>query len=151
MSRIMQALGRLLAQPEMPLLPGERRREAPVGTRGAMGARAEQAAAEMLRRKGLRILCRNRVNAVGELDIVAREGDCIVFVEVRARGHDPAFSAHEAVTARKLRQVAAAAEAFLRAHRLTGLSMRLDVVGVELDAAGDVASIEHLEDVAVEW
>ena len=150
MRGIVQALGRLLAPPELPLLPGERRRAAPAGERGSMGAQAEQAATEMLRRKGYRILCRNRVNTVGELDIVARKGDRIVFVEVRARGHDPAFSPHDAVTPRKLRQVAAAAEAFLRAHRLTGHPMRLDVVGVELDAEGNVSGVEHLENVAAE-
>lgn len=134
----------LSAEPELPLAPGERRREAPDHARSALGACAEDEACRFLRRQGFQILCRNRVNAIGELDIVAREGDTIVFVEVRSRSVGSPVSPAQGLTRRKQQRLVRCAELFLRQHRLRCTDHRIDVVAVEIAADGRPTVIEHL-------
>ena len=142
--RVASFLSSVLSVPEVPLAHGERRRRETADPRSAAGATAENAAARMLRRRGYRILCRNRVNAIAELDIVARHADSIVFVEVRARRQKAPVHARDTLTLGKRRRLARAAELFLRQHRLTSLHMRIYVVAVELGEDTSVASIEHI-------
>ena len=138
----------LFGELELPLVEGEWRR-APLGhARSAIGQAAERAAAAYLRRKGHRILCRNRANGSGELDLVTRSGQVVVFVEVRARTVGSAVSSHDAVGPKKLAKVRRTAELFLRQHRLEKRKVRLDVVAVEMSHEGAVASLEHFEAVA---
>lgn len=95
------------------------------------GAEAEQAAADLLRRKGHRILGRNVDTVAGELDLVTIDGDTLCFVEVKAR-FDPRFGgAAAAVDRRKRRRLVRAAEAFLSDPERTPLRLgpcRFDVV-----------------------
>ena len=148
--RIVKALTQVLSVPEIALARGERRRERPAGERAASGAVAEEAATALLRRKGFRILCRNRVNAIGELDIVARDGDTVVFVEVRSRREGSAVSPKDTLTRPKRRRLAKAAELFCRQHKLTDLPVRIDFVGAEIDGEGKARAVEHLENVVGE-
>src|SRR5947209_6203352 len=76
-----------------------------------LGDRGERAAARYLRRQGLRVLVRGYRTRCGEIDLIARDGDTLVFVEVKARQRGvPA----EAVTAEKQRRITLAALHFLR-------------------------------------
>ncbi len=136
---------RLIRSPEVPLKGGERRRVLRGHERAAAGAVAERVAADYLRGRGYRILCRNRENSVGELDIVARQGDTIVFVEVRSRRTGSAVNARDTVTRDKRLKLARAGELFLRTHRLTKLGHRIDLVTVELTETGRAKVVEHLE------
>src|SRR5262245_59694704 len=79
-----------------------------------MGLSAESRAAAYLIAKGYRILARRFRTPVGEIDIVARRRDVLVFVEVKARAK--LDDAAEAVTDRGKRRIVAAAEAWLAAH-----------------------------------
>lgn len=97
-----------------------------------VGAAAERAACRRLREEGYRIVARNWRTRLGEIDIVARDGDVLVFVEVKSRS-GPGFGGPEgAVDRPKQRRIVAAAGAFLAA---TGceLAARFDVVAVEDD------------------
>lgn len=77
------------------------------------GARAEDICADLMRRAGLRILARNWRCRAGEIDLVAAEGDTLVFAEVRLR-HGAAFGgAAESVTAGKRARLVAAARHYL--------------------------------------
>jgi putative endonuclease len=79
----------------------------------ASGARAEELCAEVMRRAGLTILARNWRCRAGEIDLVAAEGDTLVFAEVRLR-RDAAFGgAAESVTADKRARLVAAARHYL--------------------------------------
>ena len=95
-------------------------------TAGRLG---EQAAAEHLVRAGFRVIERNYSCRAGEIDIVALDGDVLVFVEVKLRR--PPFDPLEAVDARKQRQVARAAFDFLMRRGMLGRPARFDVVAVE--------------------
>jgi putative endonuclease len=79
-----------------------------------LGVSAESRAAAVLLAKGYRIVARRWRSPVGEVDLVARRGRLLVFVEVKARGR--LDDAAEAVTIRQRRRIAAAAEAWLASH-----------------------------------
>ena len=77
------------------------------------GARAEALAARYLEAHGLAIVARNVRSRFGELDLIAREGDTLVFVEVRLRRSERFGGALESITAAKRNRLVAAAETYL--------------------------------------
>ena len=82
---------------------------------------------------------------MGEIDIVALQGETLVFVEVKTR-HDVSFGApEEAVTASMLRTIAACAESWRNAKGWSARPYRIDVVAIDL--AGQAPVIRHLESV----
>ena len=110
--------------------------------RGA-GERAERMAAEFLAARGVTIVERNFRRRCGELDIVARDGDTLVFVEVRLRTRADFGDAAASITAKKRARMTAAAGLYLAPLRGTP-PCRFDAV--LLDAL-DAARIEWLRDV----
>jgi putative endonuclease len=85
------------------------------GTRGA-GSLGEEAAEAALRKERYRILERNYRTPVGEIDLVARQGRCLCFVEVKRRSSTSYGHPAEAVTDEKKRRIARAAEWYLAAR-----------------------------------
>jgi putative endonuclease len=81
------------------------------------GAPAESLAAAFLEREGLSILERNYRCRVGEIDLVARSGPVLVFVEVRARRSEDFGGAAGSITGAKRRRLVAAARHYLASHR----------------------------------
>ena len=110
----------------------------------ALGAAGEQRAAEHLARSGYRILARNTRSAGVEIDIVATRGDCIVFVEVKARRSAAFGGAAEAVDARKQARLVRAAHAWLDEHRPHARRVRFDVIAWEWQP-GRGWQLTHLE------
>lgn len=90
------------------------------------GRRGEWLAAWFLRLKGWRVLARRVRTRRGEVDLVARRGGTVSFVEVKWRAR--AGSRHEAIDARRLRRVIAAAEALAPRFVRPGDDMRIDVI-----------------------
>ena len=78
------------------------------------GARSEDRAADYLARHGLAIVGRNYRTRLGEIDVIAREGEVLVFVEVRMRSEGHFGGALESITPHKQRRIAAAANMYLR-------------------------------------
>lgn len=101
-------------------------------TARATGVGFEQLALQHLRDAGLRLLARNFTTRFGELDLVMRDADAIVFVEVRYR-RNPAFGDGVAsVGSAKRERLSRAARLFLQAHpKLAELPCRFDVVAFE--------------------
>ena len=100
--------------------------------RRAAGQQSEALVAAYLADHGWRVVARNVRGGGGELDIVALDGDALVFVEVRGRAHAAVASPAESVDWRKRRRLEAAARFFL-ARQWTGAwpaRMRFDVVAV---------------------
>jgi putative endonuclease len=96
----------------------------------AVGRRAEDAAASHLRALGMRVLTRNLRGPGAEIDIVARDGETVVFVEVKARRTGTFGSALAAVDARKRRRMRALAADYLQVVAPLARA-RFDVVTVE--------------------
>lgn len=108
-----------------------------------LGGRGEREAALHLRRQGLRILQRGYRTDHGEIDLVARDGDVIVFVEVKARRRgDPA----EAVTPEKQRRITLAALHYLKRYDLLEERSRFDVVAIVWPEDNVRPQIEHIRD-----
>lgn len=116
-------------------MPGETPPGAP--TKRRTGAEAEAIAAKLLIEEGYRIVERNFTADLGELDIVARDGDVLAFVEVRSRANRDHGDAVEMVTKTKQRRVARVATLYLEARRPDYERARFDVVGI----TGDEASL----------
>jgi putative endonuclease len=99
--------------------------------RQQLGKSGEDVACDELRRRGYAILARRFRTRMGELDIIARDGATLVFVEVKARATPRFGRASEAVTFRKRRRLARMAEEFLLRSRLVRVPCRFDVVAVQ--------------------
>lgn len=96
-----------------------------------LGAAAEQAAADFLRAQGLEILDRNFRRRLGELDIIARDGDVLVIAEVRARSSDQFGGAAASVDSGKQTRLIRAAHQLLQQRRdLARLRVRFDVLAI---------------------
>ena len=106
------------------------------GSHLALGAAGENAAVQALERDGYVILARGYRTRAGELDIVARDGSCLVFVEVKTRADLRCGHPAEAVTPRKQRKLAAMAQDYLARHDVREGTCRFDVVAVLLGDSG---------------
>jgi putative endonuclease len=101
-----------------------------VDHRQSLGRRGEDLACEELKRRGYAIVDRRFRTRCGELDIVARDGGVLVFVEVKARSGSSFGSPFESVTWQKRQRLSAMAESYLCLKRLSGEACRFDVVSV---------------------
>lgn len=111
---------------------------------GLLGDRGERLAASTLRRKGYRILARQCRGRFGELDLVALDRDCLVFVEVKTRSTDRAGRPGEAVDAPKRRRITQAAIGWLKQRRLLEHRCRFDIVAITW-RTDEAPIVEHHE------
>lgn len=124
-------------------------------TAGNAGERGERIADEWLRReRNFSIVARNwrsPRDRRDEIDLVGRDGEVLVFVEVKTRSAAALVPGFHAVDARKKRVLRRAAEAYLAALSEKPLTFRLDVVEVVLPTAGSPSAPEvlHFENVAL--
>ncbi len=95
-----------------------------------LGRAGEASAERFLRKKGYRIIERNYRTRFGELDIIARDGRTLVFVEVKTRSGHAFGGPAEAVSRRKQSSLSLAAGLYMKERRLAGLAVRFDVVGI---------------------
>ena len=105
-------------------------------SRRSSGKAAEDAAARHLRGCGYKILERNFTTPLGEIDIVALEGEVVCFVEVRSHSSADFGSAMEALTKEKQRRVTKAALTYMKARRLEDVEVRFDFAAVEVSEDG---------------
>jgi putative endonuclease len=99
-------------------------------SRRVQGLRAEDRATKFLAKHGYRIIERNVSYKIGELDIVAEDGDALVFIEVRSRTHSEQVHPAATITPYKQRQIIRAAMAYCQNHHITDRILRFDVVAV---------------------
>jgi putative endonuclease len=110
-----------------------------------LGDRGEALAAEHLEGKGWRILHRNFRVGRREIDLVARRGEVVAFVEVKTRAGLGYGHPLEAVTRRKRREVQQVAQSWLHRFGQPGDTYRFDAVAVRLPSGGPPV-VEHVED-----
>ncbi|PIU31353.1 MAG: YraN family protein [Syntrophobacteraceae bacterium CG07_land_8_20_14_0_80_61_8] len=95
------------------------------------GRRAEALAADFLSDRGLKLVTANYRCALGEIDLICRDGATYVFVEVRSRSGSSHGSAQESVTRRKQQRLVRLAQWYLKEVRQPRASARFDVVAVQ--------------------
>lgn len=114
---------------------------------GERGRLAEDAAAWYLQGRGWQVLGRNQRTPVGELDLVCREGDTVVVVEVKARSGNLYGEALESIGPRKERRLRAAAAWWAAERGDYPCRLRFDVVVVALLGDGSLHSLAHVRDI----
>jgi putative endonuclease len=131
----MKFLGKIKA-----LLAGEDNDEAEHLRRGALG---ERAAKKFLRRAGLKFLAANFRSERGETDLIFRDVDCLVFIEVKTRSSEEWRRPAATVKADQRRRLSQCALDYLRLLKNPQVKIRFDIVEVLL-ADGAVREIRHL-------
>lgn len=119
-----------------------------VTARKALGDFGERVAAHRLEAAGMTVVGRNVRVPGGEIDIVARDGDDMVFVEVRTRRALPGAAA-ESVDDVKLERMWSCAMAYCERESVDPERVRVDVVSIDLDGAGRVSAVEHFRGVEI--
>jgi putative endonuclease len=106
--------------------------------RRQLGRWGEQRAGEFLQTQGYQILERNWRCASGEIDLVAWEGECLAFVEIRTRRSRHYGAPEESITPAKRARLIVLAQTYMQAHPELACDWRIDVVAVELRRASPV-------------
>jgi putative endonuclease len=115
--------------------------------RRLIGRRGEEVAARHLRSRGFQIVERNYRTRWGELDLIALDGDTLVFCEVKTVRGAACVRPFDSLHPRKRAQVRTIARQWLSARwgRRYASRLRFDAIGVTFDAGGNLARLEHLE------
>ena len=116
----------------------------PTDTRRSTGVKGEEEAARFLTRSGYAILEKNVRTRAGEIDLVAKEGKTLVFVEVKTRRDLEGDPPQAGVHTRKQNRLAKLAHGYLKQKRLRHTPCRFDVVAVILNDEGGVKAIRHI-------
>ncbi len=111
-----------------------------------LGEKGENLAVKFLRRKGYRIVATNFRSLLGEVDLVAQEGDTTVFVEVKTRRSIEYGVPQESITSNKQAQILKTALIYLKKNNLGGGNYRFDVVSIVIGPGGKIKSLELIKD-----
>lgn len=111
-----------------------------------LGRRGEALAGKFLEDRGYRVLEYNYSSPQGEIDIIARQGPVLVFVEVKTRVNKTYGLAREAVHPGKQRHIVLAASSYLKETGSYNSYCRFDVVEVYMDLGTRMAKLEHIKD-----
>ena len=118
-----------------------------------IGVKGEEVATDYLKRKGYKIIEKNYTNnlgrQLGEIDIIAKEKDAFVFVEVKTRNlkNYSETLPEENITQSKLRKLSKIANQYLYTNKLLEKPYRFDAISVWLDIENNLAKVKHIESI----
>lgn len=98
-----------------------------------LGRFGEELALKKIKRLGYKKIIRNYRCPLGEVDLIARDGDTLVFIEIKTRRGKSIYYAKEAVDAKKKRQLSKVALAYMKSNNCCEAEARFDVVAVNVD------------------
>lgn len=110
----------------------------------ALGHKGEDLAVKFLKKKGYDIVARNYKTPIGEIDIIAKDGDTTVFIEVKTRANETFGYPFEAVNQNKRRKLKNLALLYLKKQRVE-FPVRFDVISISCER-GTKESIDHIVD-----
>lgn len=119
--------------------------------RRQLGRWGEDLAATYLESVGYEILARNWRSRRGEIDIIARSGQIVAFVEVKTRRGQQFGLPEEALTQAKATRLIQLAQEYLMECELYDVDWRIDLVAVELDSGGKLLRCEHIPNAVLGW
>jgi len=126
------------------ILKGEK--QSPIKrNRQEVGKLGEKLAQKFLKKKGYHIRETNFHCRAGEIDIIARQKDYLVFVEVRTKSNLDFGTPEESITPAKKEKLIASALTYINTHQKLPSSWRIDVVAIEIDQKGKPKRIELIE------
>ena len=109
-----------------------------------LGRLGEELAGRFLREQGYQILTTNYRCPQGEVDIVAKDGEEVVFVEVRTRRSQGFGTPQESLTRAKIRRLVATSQDYLQGYGGADTNWRIDLVSIRLDQGNRLEDIDHL-------
>ncbi|BCJ85236.1 YraN family protein [Effusibacillus dendaii] len=109
------------------------------------GRQGEQLAKRYLESQGWHIVATNWRCRAGEIDIVAQDGNCLVFVEVRTRTSNRFGSPSESVDWRKQKKIRQVASIFLSMNTVCVSRIRFDMISIRMVENGQTPALEHIE------
>ena len=116
-----------------------------------LGRRGEALALQKIKSFGYQCLASNYRCPLGEVDLIARDGETIVFIEIKTRKGSSLGYAKEAVHAKKKRQLSKVALAYLKNNGLLGSKARFDVIAVQVKEQGaEIEWVKNAFDLAYE-
>ena len=98
-----------------------------------LGKLGEELALKKVKRLGYRCIARNYRCALGEIDLIAKDGDCLVFIEIKTRRGRSLGSIKEVIDTRKKRQLSKVALAYMKSNNYCDVKSRFDVVAISLN------------------
>jgi len=110
--------------------------------RKKLGQIGEKLAADFLKKRGYKVMERNYRTRGGEIDIVARHGSTLVFVEVRTKSGPGFGTPEESITAAKRSRMVECGMAYLQSHEQSAADWRIDVVAIEMGPSGKPSRVE---------
>lgn len=125
--------------------------ESPSDPRRRLGQWGEKVAALHLEAQGLAILERNWRCRDGEIDLIARDGETIVFVEVKTRRSRDFGAPEEALTSHKAAKLMQLGQQYMADRELDDVDWRIDLVAVELDGNGKLLRCDHIPNAVRGW
>ena len=112
-----------------------------------LGNWGEKVAGELLKAKGYTLLCQNWRCPRGEMDLIAQDGETLVFVEVKTRRGRALGTPEDAITPHKARTLFTVAQTYLAQEELGDIPWRIDLIAIELDNTGKLQRCEHQENI----
>ena len=112
--------------------------------RGTVGKIGEDAGVKYIKDNGYEVICRNYRCGFGEIDIIARQKETFVFIEVKTFTGTDLGSPKEAVTKRKKKKIILVAKHYIAKNRIKNHRFRFDVIAVVLDTQRNIRKIEHI-------
>lgn len=110
-----------------------------------LGALGEKAARAFLEKRGYKVLEANFRSREGEIDLIALQGEVVVFAEVKARTSHALGTPQEAVTPRKLERIRNLALEYLATRPNLPADWRIDVLALDMDVGGRIKRLELIE------
>ncbi len=114
------------------------------------GTEGEILAANYIEDKGYEIIKRNYRCPIGEIDLIARDGECLVFIEVRCRWSRLFGTPEESITKKKRERLAKIAQYYLSKELCREVLCRFDFIGMELDNKDKIIRLNHVKDI-ISW
>ncbi len=109
-----------------------------------VGTKAEDMAASYLRDNGYEIILRNYKCKLGEIDMIARDGECLVFVEVRSRSSQKFGTPEQSMSGAKKKRLQKLAQYYMWRELRKEVFCRFDLVGIEFDGHEKLLKLNHL-------
>ncbi|MFC1534539.1 YraN family protein [Thermodesulfobacteriota bacterium] len=97
-----------------------------------LGKLGEKLALKRIRRLGYKYVTRNYRCSLGEIDLIAKDGDCLVFIEIKTRKNRSIGCAKEAIDQRKMRQISKVALSYMKANNCCDIKSRFDVIAINI-------------------
>jgi putative endonuclease len=109
-----------------------------------LGELGEKLALKRIKRLGYKLVAKNYRCPLGEIDLIAKDGDCLVFIEIKTRRNSSTGNAKEALQQRKRRQISRVALYYMKANGCYDIEARFDVIAVNI--RGGKEEIELIQD-----